>query len=90
MSMYGFHTALKLLREVRAKVARDYQTNAHERDFQLNNLDRLISCIQDNYHVALHTELRVKTGDQLEHEENQMMSKLEVAFGSEGEEGRWN
>jgi hypothetical protein len=90
MSMYGFHTAIKLLRDVRAKIARDYQTNSHERDFQLRNIDKLIECIQDNYHVALQKELRVKSADELEHEAEQMCSRLEVAFGCEGRGGKWN
>lgn len=90
MSMYGFHIALRLLRDVREKVARDYQTNTFERDFQCRNIDKLIECIQDNYHVALQKDLRVKSADELEHEAEQVMSRLEVAFGSESEGDKWN
>ena len=90
MSMYGFHTAISLLREMQDRIINSPQMSSSEKEFQCKSLNALIDLVQSNYHVALHKDLGVKTADELEHEAEQMCARLEAAFGMESEDGRWN
>lgn len=89
MSMYGFHTALSLLREMQDRIINNPRMSSSEKEFQRKSLDALIELVQANYHMALH-DLGVKTADEMEHEAEQMCARLEAAFGTESEEGKWN
>jgi hypothetical protein len=135
MSMYGFHTALELLNEMRRRITSSKRMNEFEKQFQCQSLDALINLVELNYHAAMQqcaeqTEgdaafykyssvvtddvgfpkyssgvtidlkhlpkkltsgtIELKSGDELEHEAEQACSRLEVAFGSESEDGKWN
>ncbi len=90
MSMYGFHTALSLLREMQDRIINNPRMSSSEKEFQCKSLDALIELVQANYHMALHKDLGVKTADEMEHEAEQMCARLEAAFGTESEEGKWN
>lgn len=81
MSNYAFRTALQLLQGFINKTVTDPHLSPERRDEQLAQLVRLRACLEANYDVALHKAGRLITADELEHEENQMMSKLETAFG---------
>ena len=84
MTMYGFHTALQLLSEMQDRIIENAGMSTDEKEFQCRSLDTLIELVQLNYHVAMQQcaeKTALKSADELEHEAEQAMARLEVAFG---------
>ncbi len=93
MDHYGFHRALEILNSVQESILSNNLMSRQEREYRWVKLEELKVTLQENYDEYLHLDANVacKSADELEHEENQLNSRLEAAFGpSDWEDDKWN